>query len=509
MNNKILKNVLLLIFLLLITTPYFLANFLHPEGLVFGGFLQNPLDGNSYLAKMREGYDGNWLFFLPFTSEKGDGTFLFAFYLFLGHLARISGLPLLLIFHTFRIGCSILLFFSVEKFLRLYLPDDTNIFNEMFAVCMFGSGLGSIAYFATGEMTADFWVAEAFPFLSAYSNPHFPLGVSLLLFILIRYKEGAKTSDYFCLSICTILLAIILPFAFVIGFVVIGLKEFIKVILSKKIKTISPVLYCLIGGLLFLIYQQWIATHDPLLVVWNQQNVTASPHLWDILISLSPVLIFSIIGIIQTIKHKYELDIPIIWVVVSLVFLIIPISLQRRFMLGIFIPLTVLAGRGLFYLIDSKQTLKIASLFVLVFSLLTNIVILAAGFSANMIKNPKVFLTEDEKSSLNWLDENSGWDDIVLASPELSMYIPGWAGARVVYGHPFETVDAVEKEKGVKEIFKSFNQSQSIQDYIKSNEIKFVIYGPREQALNVETSINFPKCAEKYSNKTVEIFQCQ
>ena len=49
--------------------PYLYAYFAAPPGRTFGGFLINTQDGNSYLAKMRQGYDGAWLFRLPFTPE--------------------------------------------------------------------------------------------------------------------------------------------------------------------------------------------------------------------------------------------------------------------------------------------------------------------------------------------------------------------------------------------------------------------------------------------------------
>ncbi len=509
MKNRKFEWVLLLIFLLFITLPYILAEFLRPEGFVFGGYLQNPLDGNSYLAKMREGYDGEWLFFLPFTPEKGQSTFLFTFYLFLGHLARFSGLPLLMVFHAFRIGSSILLFFCIKKFLLQYLPDDKKLFYGMLAICLLGSGLGSVAYVATGEMTADFWVAEAYPFLSAYSNPHFPLGISLLLLILIRFREGVKIVDLLWLSICAFLLAIILPFAFVIGVIVLGIKELISAIQSNSLKSISTVFFCFIGGLPVLVYQQWMATHDPLLIVWNQQNITASPPLWDIFISLSPAFVFSFIGIVNSLKNREELDIPLIWILVSFSFLIIPISLQRRFLLGIFIPLTVLAGRGIFYAMRKSKIRNLLIMLVLLFSLSTNLIILAAGFGAGVIKNPKVFLTNDERQALKWLDEKAGWDDVVLASPELSMFIPGWAGSRVVYGHPFETVGAVEKERMVNEFFKSSNYSMDFQEFINYNHIKYIVRGPREKALSNEPPVDFPGCSKNYSNQTVEIYQCQ
>jgi hypothetical protein len=71
---------------LLTLLPYLWANAAAGSGHVFAGFLLNPLDGATYLAKMRQGWEGNWLFTLPFTADPGPGSFLFTYYLLLGPL---------------------------------------------------------------------------------------------------------------------------------------------------------------------------------------------------------------------------------------------------------------------------------------------------------------------------------------------------------------------------------------------------------------------------------------
>ena len=44
--------------------PYLIAWVATPSGYQFGGILVNPFDGNSYLAKMRQGWAGMWQFHL-------------------------------------------------------------------------------------------------------------------------------------------------------------------------------------------------------------------------------------------------------------------------------------------------------------------------------------------------------------------------------------------------------------------------------------------------------------
>jgi len=96
--------------------PYFLAYGVRDH--VFTGILINPIDGNSYLAKMAEGWRGDWLFTLPYTTDPGPGALIFTYYLFLGHLARWTGASLDLVYHAARaaggLALSLMLFLTVS-----------------------------------------------------------------------------------------------------------------------------------------------------------------------------------------------------------------------------------------------------------------------------------------------------------------------------------------------------------------------------------------------------------
>jgi hypothetical protein len=62
-------------------------------------------------------------------------------------------------------------------------------------------------------------------------------------------------------------------------------------------------------------------------------------------------------------------------------------------------------------------------------------------------------MTEDEAAGCAWLREQTVWTDTVLAPTDTSTFIPAFAGNRVVYGHPFETIDAKKKEAEVKRFY--------------------------------------------------------
>jgi hypothetical protein len=167
--------------MLISSLPYLIAWARAPEGAHFTGLIFNPQDGNSYIAKMRQGLDGSWVFRLPYTSEPQDGAPVFLFYLFFGHMARWTGLPLIAIYHAARLigGATMLAMLYV---LAARASDDVGERRVMFLLAALGSGLGWLAVFF-GYQSADLWVPEAFPVYALLANAHFPLSMGLMMWI--------------------------------------------------------------------------------------------------------------------------------------------------------------------------------------------------------------------------------------------------------------------------------------------------------------------------------------
>jgi len=164
------------------------------KGLVFSGLIFNPIDGYSYFAKMQQGEAGAWTFDLSYSPESNNDIYIFTLYALFGHISRILGLSIPFVYHLFRIIFSILLFFSLQEFLTIFFKKEDIYYKGTIISLLFGGGLGWI-YFLSGELPADFWVAESFIFLSSFSNPHFVLSLlimSILLTFIIRNRNGIK-----------------------------------------------------------------------------------------------------------------------------------------------------------------------------------------------------------------------------------------------------------------------------------------------------------------------------
>jgi hypothetical protein len=465
---------LLAVFLIMIILPFVHAYFAAGSEHIFVGFLLNPLDGNSYLAKMYQGWAGEWQFTLPYTAEKGEGSFLFLFYLFLGHLSRWAGLSLIAVFHLARVFGAMCLFAALAAFSKSVFRFEPGVSQRALILALFGGGMGWIAL-PTGHFTSDLWVAEAYPFLSAYTNPHFAFGLALLLTILLFSQKNHSINNSVILFSLSILLAIIQPFGIALAAVVIAGIVALEAWERKRLKW-QPLLPVLLGGGIPLLYQYWTILTDPLLSGWNAQNLTPAPPLWDLVLSLSPALLLASYAIIKKWKMRTFTDIrlPAIWLIVGLLMIFFPFNLQRRFMLGIYIPAAMLAVTALTFL--RGKPLQSVWMALLGISLITNLLILSAGVFGASARDPALYLTRSEYQALEWMRMHTSEDTVILASPEMGRFIPALTGRRVLYGHPFETVNAEEKEQLVAEFFSDSAKLQV-------NTVDYIFFGPREREL--------------------------
>ena len=97
----------------LASLPYAAVYLTTPPDLRFVGTLLNPLDGDTYLAKMQFGAQGDWLFHLPYTAQDHPGAFVLEHYLALGHVAEWTRLPIPFVYHLARVMAGFVLLLVV------------------------------------------------------------------------------------------------------------------------------------------------------------------------------------------------------------------------------------------------------------------------------------------------------------------------------------------------------------------------------------------------------------
>ena len=480
---------------LLPLVPYALADHILAPEDIFSGFLMNPLDGFSYLAKMRQGAEGQWLFHLPYAHEPGEGSLIFIYYLFLGHIVRWTQIQPIYVYHLARVFFSFVMFVVAYFFLFRMLPSPRSRW-WAFAFILVGSGLGWLGI-PFGFLAMDLWVPESIPFLTAFSNAHFPLATALLLLLVLihlRTNRRSWLNAIFAL-VFSFILAAIQPFAILILIVVLGVWIVWEGWMSwrKGGTTLSkenirhPVwsfLAMLIGAAPWLIYDYWLTIHHPQLAVWNHQNQTPSPPLHECLFGFGLILIFSLIG---TFKGKRYQDrtgrMLIAWVLFGSILIYAPLGIQRRFSLALFFPMVILAVSGIENLALSRRDFRRLLAIVLILSLPSNLFVLASGLTAVAKGDPAIVLQKEEREAYDWLSENTQSGELILAGMPSGNRIPAFTDLRVLYGHPFETPYAEQQEERVKDFYSTTKPIDSTIDALKTLGVVYVFYGPNEKVI--------------------------
>jgi hypothetical protein len=171
----------------------------------------------------------------------------------------------------------------------------------------------------------------------------------------------------------------------------------------------------------------------------------------------------------------------VVWILMGLVLLYAPLGLQRRFIMGLFVPLAGMAALGLEYLAAGSRRREISlGIILFVFSLPTTWLVLLSAQHAALTHEPLLYLTRGERQALDWMEANTPNNALVLTGPETGLFIPAQTGRRVLYGHPFETVNAEIKKANVTEFFLSGGERPPL---ITQFPINYILVGPRELIL--------------------------
>ncbi len=460
--------------------PYLAGWAAASPGVHFTGLVYNPLDGYTYIAKMRLGAEGSWLFRLTYTSEPQKGAPIYLFYLFLGHLARWTRLPLLVVYHAVRTVGGLALLFGLYR-LAAHLSDGLKERRLLFLLAAMGAGLGWLAA-PLGRETPDLWVAEAFPFLALLTNAHFPTALALLVWAA---HWGLRADRSSCagaaMTAAAVALGAIQPFGLVPLLGGLAGAAGVRAVLQRSVpcRFIAWMMLAAAFSLPYPLYTLWAIHADPVLAAWNAQNATPSPSLLEWLLAFGLLAPLAAVGVAVALRRRRGEDGLLLgWALATAVGLALPLTLARRLSLGLGVPVGLLAGMGWWRLRRGqwRASLQVA---LVGFCVLTPLFLLALGVGAAVGGHPLLYLSDGEWAVLDWLREHVSHEEVVLCAPEMGIFIPAWAGQRVVYGHPFETVEAETRRAQVER----FWRGERDPTWLEEMGVEYLFYGPREQAL--------------------------
>ena len=467
----------------------------------FMGALHNYLDGATYLSKMQLGANGSLLVKFQHTPEPHNGAFIQIIYPLLGYIANLFGIPNIVMLHVARLGASLFMYVAIYQ-LGASIYTKVRPRRLFFALAAAGAGFGWVLAAPMNTTSfPDLTIPEIFPFYSSLMNVHFPLTfalVALLVSILIvALRPGAEhvpSLDRQMPSASLISLALALLYPQVL--VPLGGALFVYALIAiVQARRWQPRLarWVLAVGLPAapLVAYYWLAVEsNPALAVWNAQNVTSAPPIHILALGLGLPLLIAIPGIARALR-RFEMDgdrLFLLWLIVMVVAMYLPTNIQRRFSATMMLPIAYFATRALEdvwlrFISRRRRALVFAALFaVMPISLLFTLFAPVLLFNFNPEQAGGVLLPADYAKAFDWLDAHTNRDTVILASPQAGTWIPAHTNGRVVYGHPYETLEAETKLAQVNAWYAETDPT-ACRTLLDTYDIRYVIVGPLEQAI--------------------------
>jgi hypothetical protein len=444
--------------------PYLLAYLWTPPGHHFAGFFFIADDATTYLAKMRQGADGSWLWNDPYTSEPHGGVFLFGFYLLFGHLAALLHLPLIATYHLARITGGIALVLAAERLCRRLLsPARVNL---GLVVVVLGSGAGFLAQAAGNPAilgsrieALDLHLPELSGWYSILAIPHFAWATALIiaaLLGLLRIMEAPGWRPLALTALSLVALTAIHPQMIPVLAVVWVAYRVVLLFwgIRPSWRALAAEAAAFAATLPLLAYNAWILFRDPTIAEWAHQWRHQAPGPVSLAVSLGVPLLAAIIGMTVAWRRRDQgLALLMVWPPLVMLLLYLPnlANIQRRLLDALFVPVGVLAAVGLASLtarLRRPRARRIEAILVTVCCLSSAIVLaIALRFASGAFA--EAYVNDDAWQAMQWLSAHHKVDDRALSAPAAGQLLPAWTGVPVYVGHYSETLDYFQKIRNV------------------------------------------------------------
>ena len=200
-----------------------------------------------YFSQIEDARQGSFLLKNLYTSELQNTGLFSPLWFSLGFIAKLTGLPTIIIFHLARLVFGFILLFLLYLLLsKIFIKVKWRKIG--FLILCFGSGLGIFTISSNWHYSylyehvgTDLWASEANTFLTISHSPLFILSQILILIIFwwtIERLVKSKLLEVIIMGLLVLLLGLIHPYDLFIIFSVIGTWFIIK---SLKLNNFEPI----------------------------------------------------------------------------------------------------------------------------------------------------------------------------------------------------------------------------------------------------------------------------
>lgn len=435
--------------------PYLYAWSAAPPGHRFMGFFFLGDDANTYLAKMREGWEGSWRWTNRYSSEGGRGAWFFIFWIFLGHVAAWAHVSLMATFHAARVAGAIALVSAGKLFMDEFVPEArARRWALWFFAIALGCGyvvqaLGHPVLFGQETDTLDWRMPELSAFYSILALPHFAWAAALqaaaCVFTLRAAERGSlrlgALAGLFWLAESSIhaQMPILLGGAVLVALVArpVSIRGYLAAALAFAIA--GP----------YVAYSYWASSHVPEVLRWSSQwRNNLPPDGFSLAMALLPQLVLAALALPLVLRTRRRADLVLVaWLVLLAAILWLPNpagNLRRRFFDGLSLPLVALAARGMYEVVLPRlrgRAVRLVPFATVAFASVGSIFLLLGPMLVST--NPQYTLTTDEVGALDWLAAHPA--GVALSTGHLGLYIPAYSPDTAYVGQYSETYNIAAK----------------------------------------------------------------
>ena len=484
--------------------PYLLAYLWTPPGHHFAGFFFIADDATTYLAKMRQGAQGSWLWNDPYTSEAHGGVFLFGFYLLFGQLAGLLHLPLIAAYHLARVSGAIALVLAADRLCRRVLAPELH--RLALALVILGSGVGVLAQvagnpsiFGSKLEALDLHLPELSGWYSILAIPHFAWATALIIVALLGLLEIADRPRWHSLamtSMALIALTAIHPQMIPVLGIIWCAYQAVLAWWGRRPgwRALAAQTVPFVATIPLLAYNAWILFRDPTVAEWARQWRHQAPGPLSLGLSLGLPLLLGIAGMVLAWRRRDQgLALLMVWPPLVFLLLYLPnvANIQRRLLDALYVPLGILAAVGLQALVhrfNPVQARRIKAALLTVCCLSSAIVLaIALRFASGAFA--EAYISNDAWHAMQWLSAHHQPADRALSSPQAGQLLPAWSGVSVYVGHYSETLNYFQKIRNEAAVLKSDAAASTVRSFLSANGVTLLYWGPDEAATGFQPQL--------------------
>ena len=442
--------------------PYLFGILITPPGYHFIGLTQNIDDGAVYLSWMRQAADGHLFARNLFTNASQSGLQFNVLFLMMGTFARLSHLSCVVVYHLFRVLFGVGLFIAVHRFSLLFLSERRE---RLFVMALVGltSGIGWLIPNVQSPVgSVDVWQPEAITLLSIYLNPMFLASLMLMLgalYYLVLAERTGRARYALLAGVCVLLLGNIHSYDVLTVAGVWAAYLLARGLVGRVLptRTLGLSVLAAVVGIPSILYQAYVYLNDGVFRA-RANTVIASPPVTSFFTGYGVVLLAAIVGGVILLalsrgtdaepkqgKHPHLL--LLVWSVVGFAVPYIPIAQQRKLIMGLHIPLCMLAAVALGYawrrLRPTYAICAICAFFVL--AVPSNVNFLGLDMAlltrARTVTRYVPYISTNQLRAIDYIKENADDRQATFCSPQAALLLPAYGGKPVYYGHWSETPD--------------------------------------------------------------------